>query len=124
MSKLTDWLKQPSTITGIAAFVGTAAGLIAHYLTHDATLSVTVGGLVYGAVHVVVPDNTAAASSAEKLVTDAVNAIVQKKVAAMVPQLAADAFALFNAVSGTPAAAPPAASATSAAPTVGSTPTA
>jgi len=106
MDKLRAWLKQPSTITGLAGFAATAVGLIAHYATHDTTLTVTLGLLVGAAVHVALPDNSAAPSAAGKLATDALQAILTKKIAAAAPLLIADAIATMQAMAAQPAIVP------------------
>lgn len=95
---LKAWLNQPTTITGLGTAAATLSGLIAHVLTHDATTAVAAGGSAYALIHVVLPDNSGAASSVEKLVTDAVTAAAQKKLAAALPMLIQDGLAVVNSI--------------------------
>lgn len=91
---LKAWLAQPSTIKGFASVGGILAAAATHLLTHDLTTAATAGGMVYGLVHIAMPDNTGAPSSVEKLVTDAATAVAQKRLAAAMPQLLADTMAV------------------------------
>lgn len=94
--------KQPSTILGIAGLIGTTAGTIAHILTRDMALSVGVATIAGSIVHIVMPDNSGAQSSIEKLVTDAVTAGAQKRLAAAMPLLIQDGLAVVNAFATAP----------------------
>lgn len=98
---------QPTTVKGIAAAVGVISAAVTHFLLHDEPTTVTIGGMVYGIVNIILPDNSSAPSSVETLVTDAINAAAQKRVAAAMPMLLADTMAAFRAVQ-TPAASAPA----------------
>lgn len=105
------WLQQPTTIMGISGLVGTLSGIAAHALTHDTTVTTAVGLGAASIMHVVMPDNSAAPSAVEKLAVDAITAVAQKKLAASIPMLFADAMAVVQDVqppSGPPAP-PPAA---------------
>ncbi len=93
-------LKQPTTIKGIAAVAGVLTGAATHLALHDTTLTATIGGLVYGLVHIALPDNSGAPSSVEQLVTDAATAVAQKRLAAAMPQLLADTLAVVQSVQG------------------------
>lgn len=93
------WLSQPSTILGLGTFGATVSGLVAHVLTHDTTVSVAAGTAAFALVHVILPDNSAAASSVEKLVTDAVTAAAQQKLASALPGLIQDGLAVVGAIS-------------------------
>src|ERR1700723_69229 len=97
-----ETLKQPSTILGIAGLIGTTAGTIAHILTRDMALSVGVATIAGSIVHIVMPDNSGAQSSIEKLVTDAVTAAAQKKLAAALPMLVQDGLAVVTALTPAP----------------------
>lgn len=97
-------LKQPSTILGLGAIAGVVAAFVAHIVSHDTTVSLALGGLAFGVMHVVLPDNTGAPSSVEKLVTDAATAVAQQRLAQAMPQLMADTMALVK--SFTPVAVP------------------
>lgn len=92
------WINQPSTILGLGTFGATVSALIAHVLTHDTTVSAASGAAAFALVHVVLPDNSGAASSVEKLVTDAVTAAAQKKLAAALPGLIQDGLAVVNSI--------------------------
>jgi hypothetical protein len=70
-----SWLRQPTTITGIAAVLATAVGGVAQVLTGDATVTAVAGGLIYGAVHLVINDNTVATDVAQLAETGAEMAI-------------------------------------------------
>lgn len=87
-------LKQPSTILGLGSIAGVVAAFLAHLVSQDMTLALAMGGLAFGVVHVVMPDNTGAPSSVEKLVTDAATAVAQQRLALAVPQLMADTMAV------------------------------
>lgn len=93
-----EWLAQPTTITGIGTAAATISGLVAHVLTGDTTVSAAAGAAAYALVHVALPDNSAAASSVEKLVTDAVTAAAQRKLAAALPGLTQDGLAVVNSI--------------------------
>ena len=97
------WLMQPSTVHGLGVAAGTIAGLVAHAITHDATWSAAIGGSAYALVHVAVPDNTGAQSSVEKLVSDTVTAVVQKRIADAIPLLFQDSMAVISSFKTTPA---------------------
>lgn len=98
MTALKAWLAQPSTILGLGAFAATICGLIAHVLTHDTTAATAAGMAAFALVHIALPDNSAASSSVEKLVTDAVTAAAQKRLAAAIPMLVSDSMAVFAAL--------------------------
>lgn len=110
LASIKAWLMQPSTIHGLGVAVGTIAGLVAHAITHDATWSAAIGGSSYALMHVVLPDNSAAQSSVEKLVSDTVSAVAQKKLAEAMPTLIQEGMAV---VSTTFKAPPPVAGNTS-----------
>ena len=82
---VSEYLKQPTTILGIAGFVGAVSTAVAHYLTGDVNASALFGIVIASAVHVAMPDNSGAPSSVEKLVTDAVTAAAQKRLADAMP---------------------------------------
>jgi hypothetical protein len=64
------WLKQPSTVTGLSALAAAAVGALSGQMTWAAA----VPGFVFGAVAIVLPDNSSAWADARKLVTDALAA--------------------------------------------------
>ena len=97
LASIKAWLKQPSTIHGLGVAFGTVAGLVAQALTHDTTWSVAAGGSAYALMHVVLPDNSGAQSSIEKLVTDTVTAAAQKRLAEALPSLVQEGLAVVSA---------------------------
>lgn len=90
------WLKQPTTINGIALLIAGSAGTIAGMLTHNVEIAAGAGVLAGGLVHVAMPDNSAAAASVSKLVTDIVRAELQHRLSASAPQLIADMMGVVN----------------------------
>jgi hypothetical protein len=101
------WVMSPSTINGIGSIVGLAAGLIAHIATHDTTAAAAAGVLTGAVVHLLMPDNTAAQNSIEKLVQDTIMAAEQKKLAEKLPTLVAEAMQAFSPPAPQAFAAPP-----------------
>lgn len=97
-----SWLRQPTTIAGLATFVGVAAHTAASALTHQASWSVALGGIVAAAVLVAIPDNTAAAADARREAVDVATAVLNKRLVQMAPQLFADTAALVADVSHQP----------------------
>lgn len=105
------WLRQPSTIDGIGYVVGVAAASVAQVLTHQNLMSVAIGTVAKAFVHLAINDASAEApadNSIEKLVTDTVTAIAQKKVAAAMPALTADVLTTLGTLHVVPAQAAPA----------------
>lgn len=96
-AKFATWLRQPSTIVGIGSLIGIATGCVTHLLTHDTTASVALGGAVASLVHIVMPDNSGAATAAQTLTQDVVTAAVQKRLRDSLPALIADVNAMLNA---------------------------
>ncbi|MFI4982710.1 MAG: hypothetical protein ACHQIO_20355 [Nevskiales bacterium] len=101
------WLRQPTTVTGIAALIATAAGAVAQYLTGQATFAASAGGIAFAVTHLAMNDNSAAPSSVQKLVVDAVTAATQKHIVAALPQLVVDGLAAAQAISVTGVASTP-----------------
>lgn len=95
-------LKQPSTILGLGAIAGVGAAFVAHLVSHDMTVSLALGGLAFGVVHILLPDNTGAPSSVEQLVNDAATAVAQQRLAAAMPQLMADTIAVIKSFTPAP----------------------
>lgn len=87
------FLKQPTTIHGLGAIAAAVVGAATQYFAHEASLSAAIAVAVHGVVNVVMKDNTSGQQSVEKLFADTAEAIMEKKVAAMIPALAADALA-------------------------------
>lgn len=95
---LKAYLAQPSTIKGFAAILSVLSGGLAQVLSHDVTASVGIAGMVWGVVHVVMPDNSAAQTPIEKLVQDGIQATVQGRLSQMLPVLFGDGMAVLNAL--------------------------
>lgn len=87
-------LKQPSTILGLGTIAGVVAAFLGHLVSHDLALPLALGGMAFGVVHVILPDNTGAPSSVETLVRDAATAVAQQRLALAMPQLMADTMAV------------------------------
>lgn len=85
------FLKSPTTIHGIAAGVAVAAGFGAYYLTKSIPEAGAVVGGLYSVINIVMPDNSNLPNDVEKMVIDALTAQANKKLAASVPALVADA---------------------------------
>ena len=98
LSDVKAWLATPSTILGIGVAGATISGLVAHAMTGSISWTFGAAGIVGALVHIVLPDNSAAQTSIEKLATDAITAVVQKKLTAALPTLFADAVAVEQAV--------------------------
>jgi hypothetical protein len=91
------WVRQPTTIAGLAALVGSIGGAVAHFWAGEPVSGATVGGLVASAVLLFVNDNTVA-KNAGTLVTDAVDAAVSRHFNDRMPTLINDAVVLEQAV--------------------------
>jgi len=84
------WLKQPTTIHGIAGAAGLTVAYGAYYVTRSPEIAIAAGGYTANAVCMAINDNSADKNSVEKLITDGINAVVAKHVNEMLPQLGAD----------------------------------
>jgi hypothetical protein len=104
MSKLSDWLKQPSSITGLGLFASTLIGVGTKLLTHDTTAAVSAGMVAGAVVHLALPDNTAMLAVVERDATDLATALATKQLQAMAPKLLSDAMATLGALAMAPAA--------------------
>ena len=113
------YLKQPTTITGTAALVGVGATAVTHLFLKDMPMAAVIGAAVFGVISVAMPDNSAEARSAEKMVRDAVASAIQNKLMAQLPLLVGDAVDVIrNLVPSTVATATAAVSVTGAGATV------
>lgn len=72
LSLLVSWLRQPTSVAGIAAIFGTASAMLSGQLTTAQAIPVLVGA----AASILLPDNTHAASS----MRDAAQAILDKSI--------------------------------------------
>ncbi len=108
------WIKQPTTVNGLSALIGLAsslvAGVLTHWLTHDGeTVKYTAGAVglfAGGVVNLALPDNSAAQSATEKLVSDAVMAAASRHLERVLPALIADGAAVVAAIGTKPLAVP------------------
>lgn len=101
---MVSWLRQPTTVIGLGVIIGGLVGYGVWLLTHDGGATLLGASLAAGVVKIALPDNTAAASAAQKLVDDALIAITQKNVrAAVLRSLLGDAETLLTALAPAPA---------------------
>lgn len=96
------WLRQPTTITGIASLLGVAAGVAGHVLTGDMTAAAAAGAIAFAGTHMLVDDNTKAAA-VQTLVTDGVNAAISGHLRDRLPTLLKDAVAVATTQAANPA---------------------
>ena len=92
-----SWLRQPSTITGLATAGGAILAVIAQYLTGSTSFATMLGVAAFSLAHLVIDDNTADAAI-QTFVTDAVQDAVDGHLTANLPRLLNDAVAVANAV--------------------------
>lgn len=105
-ANFTNWLRQPSTVVGIAAAIATVAHTLAAAITHQMSWPVALGGAVFALAAMGLPDNSAAQRSARQLTEDLVTAAVRHRLAQAAPELLGDGASLVQAIA---AAAPKAA---------------
>jgi hypothetical protein len=98
LASIKSHLCDKTSIIGISGIVATAAGLVAHAMTHDITWSAAAFGILGSTMAVILPENKAAQSSIEKFVSDTVTAAAQKRLAAMLPTLIQDGMAVATAL--------------------------
>jgi len=68
MNSILSWFKQPTTVAGFSALVGTAMGFFTGSVTLPAAISVAVGSLVA----MILPDNSGAAAASKAAASDLV----------------------------------------------------
>jgi hypothetical protein len=87
ISKLVIWLRQPTTVAGISAALGTALALVLHQISFSAAVPLLTGALV----SVLMPDNTGAKTDAQAVASAVAESIAAGKLdpLALAPQLAA-----------------------------------
>ena len=100
------WLRQPSTITGIAGFATAIITGVAHYFAGDATLDVVVGSVTFSAVHLVINDNSQAAADAQALAIDLTKGVANHTLETTIPQILRDGIKLVGDIRS-PASPPP-----------------
>ena len=108
--KIRALLRQPTTIHGLAVILGGGAAAAAHLLAGNTVVDGIAAVVLYAATNVIVSDNSADIRPVEKLVEDAMTAIVTRRVAEALPLLAADVEAALASLAAKPVAPPPAAS--------------
>jgi hypothetical protein len=108
--KIKAWLRQPTTIHGLAVILGGGAAAVAHLVGGNSVVDGISAVALYAATNVVVSDNSADIRPVEKLIEDAVTAVVTRRIAQELPQLAADVEAALASLAAKPTARPPAAS--------------
>lgn len=79
---ITSWfenfIKSPNNQTGLLAVAVTIPGLLTQYEAHSIGLSVLVGTIIFGVGKIVMPDNIALVTDAEKFVEDGLVAIASR----------------------------------------------
>jgi hypothetical protein len=75
MEKLRVWLRQPTTVAGISALLGTGVALLLGQLTIAAAIPLLTGAVV----SIVLPDNSAAKQQATVVAQDIVAQITDKQ---------------------------------------------
>ena len=70
MFNLRGWLRQPTTIHGLGGLLATLGVLLPGYVEGAVTPWAVLGGIVFSAVLIVLPDNTAAAKDVQTLTVD------------------------------------------------------
>lgn len=91
-SSLQRWLRQPTTIHGIGVIVATAVGIGAYIATRSPVMAAGFAGSTFGVIAAMLNDTNADTARIEALVTDVAAAMASRHLAAMLPQLVADAF--------------------------------
>ncbi|MEO9191108.1 MAG: hypothetical protein ABI224_14090 [Acetobacteraceae bacterium] len=90
-SRIQRWLRQPTTIHGIAVFVATGAGIGAYYATGNRMVAAGLAGSAFSVIATLMNDTSADKSRIETLVGDAITAIATQRLGPMLPELVADA---------------------------------
>lgn len=103
-SHIVTWLRQPTTIHGIAGLVGTGAAVIAGVLTHNIDVALGAGTILASVVAIAIPDNTTAQGDAARFGTDMMQAVMAKKLETLMPTLAVDALTLIESATSRPPA--------------------
>ncbi len=75
MGKLSTWLRQPTTVAGISALLGTAVAVLLGQMSLAAAVPLVAGA----AVSMVLPDNSGARQQATTLAQEVVAQISQKE---------------------------------------------
>jgi hypothetical protein len=75
MGKLSTWLRQPTTVAGISALLGTAVAVLLGQMSFAAAVPLVAGA----AVSMVLPDNTSARQQVSTVAQEIVAQISQKE---------------------------------------------
>ena len=103
-TSLSSWLHQPTTIHGIAAVVTTIGAAVTAWSSGQITgvqaIVGLVGGMSYGLVHMLMPDNSTAARATQVLIQDTLTASFQgqEQFHAAMPVIMKDAVATVAAI--------------------------
>jgi hypothetical protein len=100
---LPPFLRQPTTVLGIAVLAGAASGVGTWFAAHSIIEAQGVGGAIAGAILVAMQDNSGDRSSVEKLVSDAIVAVATRR---LTPAIIADVQQVFAAPTAPAPAAP------------------
>jgi hypothetical protein len=85
------WVRQPSTILGIGTILGLIASALAAYEGGSVSAIIAFGGVVFGVVHLVLPDNSQAAADAQALAMEVVKDTANHALTTALPQILRDA---------------------------------
>ncbi len=91
-----DWLRQPTTIHGIALLAATAAGVGMWFYSHSAGDAVAIGSGLAGVIMVALPDNSGDKSSVSRMIEDTVKMLATKQYVQMAPVIMADLQAMLT----------------------------
>jgi hypothetical protein len=75
MLKLRSWARQPTTVAGFSAMLGTLCALVLHQVPWTQAVPLLVGAIT----SMLLPDNAGAKQEAEALATEAVSKIAGAK---------------------------------------------
>jgi hypothetical protein len=75
MDKLKSWLRQPTTVAGISALLGTAVAVLLGQMSGVAAVPLVAGA----AVSMILPDNSAAKQQATSVAQDIVTRLTEKQ---------------------------------------------
>lgn len=75
MKSLADWARQPTTVAGLSAILGTFVALLLHQLSLGAALPLLAGGIT----SILLPDNSVAKQDAQSFARDVVADVITTK---------------------------------------------
>lgn len=101
MFNLRGWLRQPTTILGLGTSGGALCAALAQYFIGSETADMVVGIVFFCLVHLVMPDNSAAASDAQALAAEFTRAAVKHTI--NMQTIMKDASAVMVDLAGPPA---------------------